>query len=197
MATFRTSQPGSAADPGVPHLILVGLPGAGKSTVGAALARQLGRTFLDFDSEIVRRQGMTIAEIFAQRGEPYFRELEHSLTEELRDLGGMVLSPGGGWVGRPETVALIRPPAHMIYLRVKPRTALSRMGRSVSTRPLLGRPDPAGELERLLESRRSAYEAADVVVDVERVAIAEVVRRIVSGIQSYEVRARAAIRTDG
>ena len=68
MATFRTSQPGSAADPAVPHLILVGLPGAGKSTVGAALARELGRPFLDFDAEIVRRQGMTIAEIFAQRG---------------------------------------------------------------------------------------------------------------------------------
>jgi shikimate kinase len=197
MATFRTSQPGSAADSAVPHLILVGLPGAGKSTVGAALARELGRTFLDFDAEIVRRQGMTIAEIFAQRGEPFFRELEHGLTEELRELGVMVLSPGGGWVARPDTVALIRPPAHMIYLRVRPRTALARMGRSVAARPLLGRPDPAGELERLLAGRRAAYESADVVVDVERVAISEVVRRIVLAIQSYEQRARASARTNG
>jgi shikimate kinase len=183
MATFRTSQPGSAADPALPHLILVGLPGAGKSTVGAALARELGRTFLDFDAEIVRRQGMSIAEIFAQRGEPSFRELEHALTEELRELGGMVLAPGGGWVVRPDTVALIRPPARMIYLRVRPRTALNRMGRSVATRPLLGRPNPAAELERLLEQRRGAYESSDVVVDVERVAISEVVRRIVSALQ--------------
>jgi shikimate kinase len=197
MATFRTSQPGSAADPAVPHLILVGLPGAGKSTVGSSLARELGRSFLDFDAEIVRRQGTTIAEIFAQRGEPFFRELEHSLTEELRERSGMVLSPGGGWVARPDTVALIRPPAHMIYLRLRPRTALTRMGRSVATRPLLGRPDPVGELERLLAERRAAYESSDVVVDVERVAISEVVRRIVSGIQSYEERARAAIRADG
>src|SRR4051812_6401828 len=116
MATFRTSQPGSAADPSVPHLILVGLPGAGKSTVGSALARELDRSFLDFDSEIARREGMTISEIFAQKGEPSFRLLEHALTDELRAHGGMVLAPGGGWVGRPETVALIRPPARMIYL---------------------------------------------------------------------------------
>ena len=183
MATFRTSQPGSAADPSVPHLILVGLPGAGKSTVGSALARELGRTFLDFDAEIVRREGMTIAEIFAQKGEPVFRQLEHDLTEELKVLGGMVLAPGGGWVGRPDTVALIRPPSRMIYLRIRPRTAIARMGRSLASRPLLGRPDPVGELERLLRERRTAYEASDYVVDVERVAISEVVRRIVSAIR--------------
>lgn len=183
MATFRTSQPGLAADPSLPHLILVGLPGAGKSSVGAALARELGRSFLDFDAEIVRREGMTIAEIFAQRGEPHFRALEHTLTDELSRLGGMVLSPGGGWVGRPDTVALIRPPAQMIYLRVRPRTALSRMGRSVATRPLLGRPNPAGELERLLAERRGAYESADFVVDVEGVGIAEVVRRVVAAVR--------------
>jgi shikimate kinase len=183
MATFRTSQPGSEADPSVPHLILVGLPGSGKSTVGSALARTLGRPFLDFDAEIVRREGMTIAEIFAQRGEPSFREMEHALTEELRTVGGMVLSPGGGWVGRPETVSLIRPPARMIYLRVRPRTALTRMGRSVGTRPLLGRPNPLGELERLLGERRAAYESSEYVVDVERVPIGEVVRRIVAALQ--------------
>ena len=183
MATFRTSQPGSAADPAVPHLILVGLPGAGKSTVGSVLARELGRSFLDFDAEIARREGMSIAEIFAQKGEPTFRQLEHGLTEELKDLGGMVLAPGGGWVARPDTVAIIRPPSRMVYLRIRPRTAINRMGRSVAGRPLLSRPNPVAELERLLQQRRSAYESADYVVDVERVAISEVVRRIVAAIR--------------
>ena len=184
MATFRTSQPGSAADASLPHLILVGLPGAGKSTVGSALARELGRSFLDFDAEIARREGMTISEIFATKGEPTFRQLEHDLTGELRELGGMVLAPGGGWVGRPDTVALIRPPSRMIYLRIRPRTAIARMGRSVAGRPLLSRPNPVGELERLLRERRAAYESADYVVDVERVAISEVVRRIAAAIRS-------------
>jgi shikimate kinase len=71
----------------------------------------------------------------------------------------------------------------MIYLRVRPRTAIARMGRSVATRPLLGRPDPVGELERLLKERRAAYESADYVVDVERVPVNEVVRRIVTALQ--------------
>ena len=183
MATFRTSQHGSAADASVPHLILVGLPGAGKSTVGSALARELSRGFLDFDAEIARREGMSIAEIFAQKGEPTFRQLEHGLTEELKTVGGMVLAPGGGWVTRPETVGLIRPPSRMIYLRLRPRTAIARMGRSVAGRPLLSRPDPVAELERLYRERRSAYESADYVVDVERVAISEVIRRVLAAVR--------------
>ncbi len=169
MATFRTSQPGSAVDPTQPHLILVGLPGAGKTTVAGMLARRLGRSFLDFDAEISRREGLTIAEIFAQRGEPEFRRLEFALTEEVAMLGGMVLSPGGGWVSQPEAVALLRPPSRLVYLRISPAGALRRMGRKIDGRPLLMRPDPRGELERLLVARRTAYESADVVIDVERI----------------------------
>jgi shikimate kinase len=72
--TFRTSQPGSVADPSKPHLILVGLPGSGKTTVGQAVAERTGRTFLDFDLEIERREMLSIGQIFAERGEPYFRK---------------------------------------------------------------------------------------------------------------------------
>ena len=168
MGTFRTSQPVSAADPSLPHLVLVGLPGSGKSTVGQLLAERLERSFLDFDREISRREGMTVAEIFGKRGEPYFRKLEHDLTVELQELGNMVLSPGGGWIVSPETVALLRPPARLVYLRVRPATALKRMALKRASRPLLQRPDPLGELDRLLADRRQAYESADVVVDVER-----------------------------
>ncbi|MEO8336966.1 MAG: shikimate kinase [bacterium] len=168
MPTFRTSQPGSAADPARPHFVLVGLPGSGKSTVGMLLGKQLNRQFLDFDVEIARREGMAIAEIFAQRGEPSFRELERKLTRECAELGNMVLAPGGGWATQPDVVSLLRPPAILIYLRITAATALKRMGASATGRPLLVRPNPAGELERLLETRRSAYEGADLVVDVER-----------------------------
>jgi shikimate kinase len=167
MATFRTSQPGSAADPSRPHLILVGLPGSGKSTVAGMLARRLGRTFLDFDVEISRREGLSVAEIFAQRGEPVFRQLEHALTEEVAHFGGMVLAPGGGWVTQADTVALLRPTSRMVYLKISPAGAIRRMGKKVAGRPLLLRPDPRGELERLLATRRSAYESADLIVDVE------------------------------
>lgn len=180
MATFRTSQPGSAADPSLPHLILVGLPGSGKSSVGARVARLLDRTFLDFDVEIARRQGMTVADIFAQRGEPFFRDLEHRLTEELHELGHMVLAPGGGWVMRPDSVALVRPPGRLIYLKVSPATALRRMGATAATRPMLTRPNPRGELDTLLAARRPVYESADLVIDVERLDRQQVAEQIVA-----------------
>jgi shikimate kinase len=127
---------------------------------------------------------MTIAEIFAIKGEPTFRQLEHSLTEELKETGGMVLAPGGGWVTRLDTVALLRPPSRMVYLRVRPRTAIARMGRSGGRQAAAESAEPVAELERLLNERRIAYEASDYVVDVERVAISEVVRRIVAALRS-------------
>ena len=97
-ATFRTSQIVSDVEVGKPHLILVGLPGSGKTAVGEALAERLNRSFLDFDREIERRESSSISEIFAVRGEPYFRQQEIALTLELRQCGNMVVAPGGGWV---------------------------------------------------------------------------------------------------
>jgi shikimate kinase len=179
MATFRTSQPGSAADPTRPHLVLVGLPGSGKSTVGALLAEELKRSFLDFDAEITRRLGMTVPEIFGERGEDYFRGLEHTLTEELAEMGNMVLAPGGGWVTRPDTVTLLRPPARLIYLKVSPNVAMLRMGGSSTSRPLLNRLDPRGELVRLLSARFATYESAELVVNVDHLDAQGVTRRII------------------
>jgi shikimate kinase len=160
--------------------VLVGLPGAGKSTVGKAVAERLGRTFLDFDLEIERREGKTIAEIFGEKGEGHFRELERALTEELRLMGNMILAPGGGWVSNPDVVRLIRPPARLIYLRLRPETALKRLGSERSTRPLLMRPDPLGELRRLLDARKAAYESADHVIEAELLDVEEVIKRVSS-----------------
>jgi shikimate kinase len=177
-ATFRTSSPVSAADPRRPHAILVGLPGAGKSTVGREVAEQLGRSFLDFDVEIERREGIPIGEIFGQKGEGHFRVLEHALTEELRALGNMILAPGGGWVTNTDVVRLLRPPGRIIYLRVSPARALQRLGPERASRPLLTRPDPLAELQRLFEARRAAYESADHIVETELHSTAEVISKV-------------------
>src|SRR6478609_11259679 len=91
-----------------PHLILVGLPGVGKTTIGKAAARQLGRRFLDFDQEIERRAGLDVREIFRLKGEDHFRDLEFELTEELSGTSGMILSPGGGWITQQRSVELLR-----------------------------------------------------------------------------------------
>ena len=178
MATFRTSQPVSPIDAGRPHVVFVGLPGSGKTTVGQGVATALGRPFLDLDREIERREGMPVSQIFAERGEYAFRQLERRITEELKELGGMILSPGGGWIASPENVVLLRPPARFIYLRVKLETAIKRLGPERSTRPLLVRPDPLGELRRLFEARKAAYEGADQTVDTERLTVQQVIEAV-------------------
>ena len=178
-ATFRTSQIVSDIDVGKPHLILVGLPGAGKSVVGEALATRLMRSFLDFDREIERRESASISEIFAIRGEHYFRQREIELTLELRQCGNMVVAPGGGWVINQGVVDIIRPPAKLVYLKVKPETALRRLGDQRTARPLLSRPDPLGELRRLLLDREKLYEAADFVVSTEVLDTNRVVNKLV------------------
>ena len=182
--TFRTSKSIGAIDPGKPHHVLVGLPGSGKSTVGAMLAEKLGRTFLDFDAEIERREGMPISQIFGERGEPAFRQLERKLTEELKDFGNMVVAPGGGWAADPEVVALIRPPAKLIYLRVRPETALKRLAGAAGGRPLLNRPDPLGELTKLFEARRVAYQSADIEIGVELLTPEQVTSEILAKISA-------------
>lgn len=178
--TFRTSKTLGSVDPGRPHIVLVGLPGAGKSTVGQMLATKLGKTFLDFDLEIERREGMPITQIFGERGEAGFRELEKKLTTELRDYGNMVLAPGGGWVAAPEVVRLIRPPARLVYLRVKPETAMKRLAGEAAIRPLLNRPDPLGELNKLFETRKQAYQTADLEIGTELLTAAQVTDQIIA-----------------
>jgi shikimate kinase len=160
-------------------VILVGLPGSGKTTVGRSVADRLNRPFLDLDLEIERREGESIGQIFGERGEAYFREKERQLTQELRERGGMVVSPGGGWIANPGLVALVRPPGRLIYLKVRPETAIKRLGSSTALRPLLSRPDPLGELKRLHAARRAAYEAADWVVDTELYGLQAVIDEVV------------------
>src|SRR5258708_32532817 len=117
MAIFRTSQPDSAADPALPHIVLVGLPGCGKTTVGSLLAKRLGRSFLDFDHEIARREGMTIAEIFAQHGEHRFRQTEGDLTKGVGEFGNIGRAPRARWSASGESVDPLDPQCRCAYRR--------------------------------------------------------------------------------
>jgi len=178
MPTFRTSRPVSAADPSIPNLILVGLPGSGKTTVGMAVAERTGRAFLDLDQEIERREGRSISTIFGEQGENYFRKRERELTQELALVGNMIVSPGGGWVTNAEVVSIVRPPSQLVYLRVSPAVAMRRLGPGAASRPLLVRPNPLAELERTLEARKAAYETADFVVNTELVDLQGVIEKV-------------------
>ena len=150
----------------------------GKTTIGKAVARRLGRQFLDFDQEIERRSGLDVREIFRLKGEEHFRELEFALTEELSVRGGMVLSPGGGWITQKRSVELLRSNGRIIYLRASPE-AVARRLRRVETRPLLAGRDPVVALRELYEKRRVLYETADTVIDTERLARQQLIAKVV------------------
>ena len=180
MPTFRTSRPVLAADLALPNLVLVGIPGSGKSSVGRAVADALSMNFLDFDLEIERREGASVSQIFAERGERRFRELERALTDELKTAGNFVVAPGGGWIANPGCLEALRPPATVVYLQVEPARALKRMADQATARPLLNRPNPLAELEKLLADRNELYLLADHTVRVDFLREKEVIAAIVA-----------------
>lgn len=149
------------------HIVLVGIPGAGKSTVGRELAARLQWPFIDLDEEIEAREGMRVNEIFATRGEAHFRMLEREVTERLALAETpAVVAPGGGWITVPGLVELLRPPARLIWLQLSPARALERLGTGVEARPLLSGPDQLASLTALLTAREAFYLQADHTVSV-------------------------------
>ena len=172
-----------AAARGAPQsLVLVGLPGAGKSTVGALVAARLGWPCIDLDRAIERAAGRTIAELFAQEGEGAFRAWERRLTTELAPAGGVpvVLVPGGGWIEDPDHRARFGVSLRAVYLAVAPEVAVRRMGASVADRPLLQGADPEEAVRALLRRRESLYLQSNHVVSADSIGAVEVAALIVA-----------------
>jgi shikimate kinase len=162
------------------NIILTGLSGSGKTVIGRAVARELKRPFIDFDTEIEHRQHASVPEIFARHGEARFRELEQELTQELVTCKGTIMSAGGGWVTNRESVALLRPTGRIIYLRATPETLVARLASARVRRPLLEGADPLDTLTKMYEARRPLYEEADFIIETEvldRKQLIEQVRR--------------------
>jgi shikimate kinase len=147
------------------HIFLVGFMGSGKSTVGRMVADRMKMPFCDLDREIEKRRGRTVQEIFAQDGEPAFRQLEHEELGTLVDAPDTVVACGGGVVIDDRNRALLKQLGTVVYLRVSAEEALARVG-STEGRPLLAGPDPLRTAGALLATRESLYEAAaDIVLD--------------------------------
>jgi len=146
-------------------IVLVGLMGAGKSSIGRRLAQRLGLDFLDADQEIERAAGCTIEEIFARFGEPEFRAGERRVIARLlEDRAPMVLATGGGAFMDPETRERIRERGVSVWLRADLDVLYRRVSRR-NNRPLLKQGNPREVLERLIGVRYPVYAEADVVVD--------------------------------
>lgn len=153
------------------NVFLVGLMGAGKTTVGRALAKRLERPFFDTDQEIELRAGVRVPLIFELEGEAGFRQREAEMLEELSLRQGIVLATGGGAVLRPESRALLKARGHVIYLRAQPHDLWLRTRRD-KNRPLLQGDDPLARLEELHAARDVLYrECAHSVIETGRPSI--------------------------
>lgn len=150
------------------NLILIGFMGSGKTSVGLKLSYKLHTPVEDTDKMIEAKEGCTISEIFAERGEEAFRRMETALLEELTQRAyKRIYSLGGGTPVREENRALLKQLGTVIYLRVRPETVYERL-KNDTTRPLLQCDNPLERIRELLEKRESAYEScADIIVDVD------------------------------
>jgi XRE family transcriptional regulator, aerobic/anaerobic benzoate catabolism transcriptional regulator len=145
---------------------LLGLRGAGKSSIGAELARQLGLPFVELDQLIAREAGMALSTIFEMHGEAYFERLEEQTLRRFLDAGSSaVLATGGSLVTHAVSYRLLRDRTFTVWLKAKPQEHWDRVVAQGDARPMSGRPAAMNELRRLLKERTPLYSQADFVIE--------------------------------
>lgn len=156
------------------NVVLMGFMGTGKTSVGKRLAERLGYSLVDMDEIIERREGRSIAQIFAEDGEGYFRRLERRVVRELAERDRLVISTGGGVVLDPRNVDDLAASGVAVCLNACPETILDRVAQE-GQRPLLERGDKAERIRSILEDRRGHYERVPHQIDTDQLSLEEVV----------------------
>ena len=156
--------------------------GAGKSSVGRAVAEQLGFEFVDTDEMIESRTGKSITQIFATEGEAHFRELEHKVVEQLESSSGRVISTGGGLPTNQANLDSLKTHALVVALCVSPERIWERV-RHQSHRPLLKTPDPQAKIREMMAARAPFYRQADVLLNTDNRSMRQVVQQVVQNFQ--------------
>jgi XRE family transcriptional regulator, aerobic/anaerobic benzoate catabolism transcriptional regulator len=181
LGTHPSTLLASADDPPVAEkpIALLGLRGAGKSTVGAALAKRRGLPFFELDQAIEDTAGLPLGEIFALHGEAYYRRIEREvLTRVLAEPRPMVLATGGSIVNDPTNYGLLRERCRTIWLRARPEDHWNRVVAQGDQRPMAENPHAFAELRALLAAREKLYARAEVTVDTSGRRVADVVAAI-------------------
>lgn len=169
------------------NVILIGFMGSGKTTIGLKLSYKLQMTVEDTDKIIESREGCSISDIFAQKGESYFRKLETDLLYEIsNDSYTKIYSLGGGTPVQLQNQSIICKCGNVIYLRAKPETIYERL-KGDTTRPLLACEDPLDRIKTLMGTRSTAYErCADLIIDVDDIPQSDIVDKIVEFLESVK-----------
>ena len=166
-------------------IVLVGMMGVGKSSIGRRLAARLSIPFVDADSEIEKAAGMSVADIFARHGEADFRSGEARVIARLLESGPQVLATGGGAFLNPNTRNAIRAKGVSIWLKADLEVLLRRISKRKNERPLLQTADPAETLRVLLAEREPSYAQADLTVHSREVAHDAIVADIMTSVASF------------
>ena len=161
------------------HIVLVGLPGCGKSTVGKLVADGLNTSVIDIDGLLVREMGKPVVQIFGMLGEAKFREMEREAVNAAQAREPCVIVPGGGWAAQPGQLEAAKPASLVIYLKCYPATATKRSEQG-EARPLLAGVTPNQRMSSLLEEREPFYRLADHQVNAENVPVEAVAAEVMS-----------------
>jgi shikimate kinase len=175
---------------GARSIVLVGMMGAGKSSVGRRLALRLGIPFVDADTEIEKAAGMSIPDIFAIRGEPEFRAGEARVIARLLDQPPQVLATGGGAFINADTRALIAAKGISVWLKAEFDVLMRRIRRR-HDRPLLKTDDPGATLKRLMEERYPVYALADLTLQSREVPHDKIVDEIIAALAEFVAAGKA------
>lgn len=162
------------------NVFLIGFMGSGKSTIAACLSQDYGMEVVEMDEVIAKREKMSIPDIFAQKGEAYFREAETRLLQEIEEDGHKVVSCGGGVVLREENVQEMKKKGQIVLLSAKPETILERV-KGDDNRPLLAGKKDVTSICEMMEERRPRYEAAADLVILTDGKTAEAIAKEIQG----------------
>ncbi len=183
----------SGGAPGVRHVALLGLRGAGKSTIGPRLATRLSRAFVELDSRIEAATGLQLSEMFLVHGEAYYRQAERAALESLLAMDApCVVAVGGGLVTEPTSFQSLRSQTTTVWLRADPKDHWQRVLNQGDTRPMADNERAFADLRRILAEREPYYRLADVVVETSGRGVDGVVEELAQRIHALEKAAQPA-----